>query len=194
MSTDAGELLLFPLRTVLVPGARLGLRVFEARYLSLVSECSRSGAGFGVCLLLEGGEVGAGATPAAIGTEALIEDFGTGRDGLLTLSVRGARRFRVLRTRVRDNGLAVGEVAWLPPDADDALRPEHALLATLLTGILEQLGGEHVKAPSRCLDDAAWVGWRLVELLPLSDAQRQELLQAPDPHARLERILALVPD
>lgn len=194
MKPGACELLLFPLRTVLVPGAGLGLRVFEARYLSLVSECSRSGSGFGVCLLLDGSETGAGATPAAIGTEARIEDFGTGGDGLLTLQVRGARRFRVLHTRVRDNGLVVGEVEWLPPDDDEELRPEHALLATLLGGILEQAGGEHAKAPSTRMDDAAWVGWRLAELLPLSDAQRQEVLQAADPHARLDRILALVPE
>ena len=100
MSSDA-ERLLFPLPTVLVPGAILGLRVFEARYLDLVSECSRTGRGFGVCLLVEDGDAGAGATPAAHGTEAVIEDFGSGRDGLLTLRVRGRRRFHVLRTRVR---------------------------------------------------------------------------------------------
>ena len=88
----------------------------------------------------------------------------------------------------------MGEVEWLPPDADDALRPEHALLATLLTGILEQAGGEHARAPSPRMDEAAWVGWRLVELLPLSDAQRQEALQAPDPHARLDLVLAMVPE
>ena len=190
----ADELLLFPLRTVLVPGARLGLRIFEARYLDMVSECSRGGAGFGVCLLLDGGAGGAAATPAAHGTEALIEDFGTGRDGLLALQVRGARRFRVVRTRVRDNGLLVGEVDWAPPDPDDVLRPEHGLLATLLERLLEQVGGEHARAPAARLDDAAWIGWRLVELLPISDAQRQELLQEPDPHARLDRLLALVPD
>lgn len=194
MSAAAGELLLFPLRTVLVPGAALGLRVFEARYLDLVSECSRAGCGFGVCLLLEGGETGAGAAPATYGTEAVIEDFGRGDDGLLTLRVRGARRFRVLRTRVRDNGLLVGEVQWLPPDSDDEVRAEHALLATLLIGILDQVGGEHAKAPSGRLDEAAWIGWRLAELLPISDEQRQGLLQEPDPHARLERLLALVPE
>jgi Lon protease-like protein len=199
MTTQAGELLLFPLRTVLFPGASLGLRVFEARYLELVSECSRDGTGFGVCLLLEGGlleggETGAHAIPAAIGTEAVIEDFGTGRDGLLSLQVRGARRFRVLRTRVRDNGLLVGDVEWLPRDTDDELRAEHALLGTLLIGILDQVGGEYARAPSKCLDDAAWVGWRLAELLPISDAQRQQVLQEPDPHARLDQLLALVPE
>jgi Lon protease-like protein len=42
------------------------------------------------------------------------------------------------------------------------------------------------------LDDAAWIGWRLVELLPLSDRQRQALLQEDDPHVRLDELLALV--
>lgn len=190
----AKELLLFPLRTVLVPGASLGLRVFEARYLDLVAECSRGGNGFGVCLLLDGDEAGAGATPAAHGTEAVIEDFGTGSDGLLTLRVRGARRFRALRTRVRDNGLLVGEVDWLPPDPDEELRAEHGLLLTLLLRILDKVGGEHARAPSERLDDAAWIGWRLAELLPISDAERQALLQEPDPHVRLDRLLALVPE
>lgn len=194
MKSVANELLLFPLRTVLVPGASLGLRVFEARYLDLVSECSRGGHGFGVCLLLQGDGPGTPPAPAAHGTEAMIEDFGSGEDGLLTLRLRGARRFRVSRTRVRGNGVLVGDVEWLAPDPDDELRPEHALLGTLLVKLLEQVGGEHAEAPAARLDEAAWVGWRLAELLPISDAQRLALLAQPDPHARLERLLAMIPE
>jgi len=190
MPLAASPLALFPLRTVLVPGGTLGLRVFEPRYLDLVRDCGRSGEGFGVCLILEGQEAGAVATTAAFGTEARIEDFGTGDDGLLTLRVRGRRRFHVQRTRVRDNGLIVASVDWRDPDPDDDLRPEHAVLALVLKHILEQVDGEHVMSVQ--LDDAAWVGWRLVELLPLSDRQRQALLQEDDPHARLDQILGLV--
>ena len=84
---------LFPLHAVLVPGAVLGLRVFEPRYLDLVRECGRDGTGFGICLILEGEEAGAAATPAAFGTEARIEDFGSDDSGTLTLRVRGHRRF-----------------------------------------------------------------------------------------------------
>src|SRR3546814_14351400 len=64
--------------------------------------------------------------------EAVIEDFGTGDDGLLTLQVRGARRFHVERVRVRDSGLQVASVAWCEPDRDDPLRPEHGRLSTIL--------------------------------------------------------------
>jgi Lon protease-like protein len=194
MPTQLQTLGLFPLPAVLLPGAALGLRVFEPRYLDLVRECGRQGSGFGVCLLLpgEGGEDGTAAAPAAYGTEARIEDFGND-DGLLTLRVRGRRRFRVLRTRIRGNGLVVGEVQWRDPDPDDELRPEHALLGLLLQRILDQAGGEHAGATPAQLDDAAWVGWRLAELLPVTDLQRQQLLQEDDPHARLQQLLALMP-
>lgn len=182
---------LFPLHTVLLPGATLALRVFEPRYLDLVRECGRSGNGFGVCLILSGG-ADVAAAPAAFGTEARIEDFGTGDDGLLTLSVRGIRRFHVRRTRVRDNGLVVADVQWCEPDPDDELRPQHAVLSVLLQRIVEQVGGEFARAAVAQFDDAAWVGWRLAELLPLADQQRQALLQQDDPHARLDQLLALI--
>ena len=183
---------LFPLHTVLLPGASLGLRVFEPRYLDLVRECGRSGDGFGVCMILDGEEAGAPATPAAFGTEARIEDFGTGDDGLLTLQVRGARRFHVRRTRVRDNGLLVADVDWREDGDADELRPQHGLLAMVLERILEQVGGEHAQASASRLDDAAWIGWRLAELLPLSNGQRQSLLQDDDPHARLDQLLGMM--
>jgi len=188
----SSSLPLFPLKTVLVPGASLALRVFEPRYLDLVRECGRNGSTFGVCLLLDGEEAGIAASTAAVGTEAAIEDFGTGDDGLLALHVRGRRRFQARRTRVRDNGLVVATVDWRDVDVDDELRPEHAVLGQVLRHILEQVGGEHAQAAATRLDDAAWVGWRLVELLPLSDRQRQALLQQDDPHERLDELLALV--
>ncbi|WP_411833960.1 LON peptidase substrate-binding domain-containing protein [Pseudoxanthomonas mexicana] len=181
---------LFPLHTVLLPGAALGLRVFERRYLDLVRDCGRSGRGFGVCLILEGGETGAPATPAAFGTEAIIEDFDTGADGLLMLKLRGMRRFHVQRTRVRDNGLVIGDVEWLPADPGDELRPEHGLLATLLQTLLEQIGNATLAVTPAQMDQAAWVGWRLAELLPLTSDQRLGVLQLDDPHARLDRLLA----
>ena len=191
---SSAPLSLFPLPTVLVPGASLGLRVFEPRYLDLVRECGRNQCGFGVCLVIEGDGTGEAPAAAAYGTEALIEDFDTGDDGLLTLRVRGARRFHAGEVRVRDNGLQVATVEWCEPDPVDPVRPEHGLLATLLQTVLEQVGGEHSRVVDERIDDAAWVGWRLAEMLPLEDTQRQQLLQIDDPHERMDRLLSLLPD
>ncbi|MHC9086748.1 LON peptidase substrate-binding domain-containing protein [Luteimonas sp. RIT-PG2_3] len=183
---------LFPLQTVLVPGGALGLRVFEARYLDLVRDCGRHGHGFGVCMIVEGREAGQPAVPAAFGTEALIEDFDTGPDGLLHLRVRGARRFHVERTRVRDNGLIVADVRWCAPDPTVELQPQHALLGEVLARIIEQIDTLDIDATRQQLDDAAWVGWRLAELLPLTLAQRQALLQEDDPDLRLDALVGLI--
>ena len=193
MPAEITSLPLFPLHSVLLPGATIGLRVFERRYLDLVRDCGRTGSSFGVCLILDGSDVGAPAVPAAYGTEVRIEDFDVGNDGVLVLRLRGTRRFRVQRSRVRDNGLVVGEVSWCEPDSDDELRPEHGLLATVIERMLEQVGGEFASAGPGLLDQSAWVGWRLAELLPLSEGQRLSLLQEDDPHRRLEQLLAWMP-
>ena len=180
---------IFPLHQVLLPEAALSLRVFERRHLDMLRDGGRHGGGFGVCLILSGGEAGVPATPAAWGVEARVEDFDTRPDGLLQLRVRGARRFRARRMRVRDNGLLMADVGWREPDGDDELRPEHALLGTVLEHMLERAGQDDVRVPACRFDEAGWVGWRLADLLPLCASQRLALLQEDDVHARLDRLL-----
>lgn len=187
----AEPLPLFPLHAVLFPGAGLQLRVFEPRYLDMLGECGRAGTGFGVCLIAEGEETGAPATTAGFGTEALIEDFDVGPDGLLLLRVRGARRFRVLRTRVRGNGLVEADVEWRDDDPVVELQSQHVLLADVLRSVLEQIGAD-VSVPETRFDDAAWVGWRLAELLPMTLPQRLALLEEDDPDRRLDALLELI--
>lgn len=188
------ELALFPLDTVLFPGGMLALRIFETRYLDLIRDCGRHDRGFGVCLILDGSEAGVPATPAALGCEARIVDFSSTSDGLLGLSVQGARRFRVERTRVRDNGLVVADVRWLEEAPQSRPRPEHELLAMLLQRVLDRAGDPFDKVDKSCFDDAAWVAWRLAEWLPLENRERQRLLQEDDSHARLQFLVERLPD
>lgn len=192
-SAAALDIPLFPLNTVLFPGGLLNLRVFERRYLDMVRDCARTGAGFGVCLILHGREVGEPAVPAAIGTLAHIVDFYTQPDGLLGICVNGGRRFHVDRSRVRDNGLAHGEVRLLPEDSSVPVPPEFQLLATILERLLEKSRDAHGKAPRQNYDDAGWVGFRLAEALPIDNRERQHLLQLGDPLDRLEQLVQYLP-
>lgn len=179
---------LFPLSAVLFPGGLLNLRIFEQRYLDLVRDCSRNGSGFGVCLILEGREVGEPALPAAVGTLARITDFCVLPDGLLGISAEGGERFQAATTRVRDNGLVHGEVRFWTDEPVIQVPPEHGLLATILERLLDQIGGAFAKADRARLDDASWVGFRLAELLPLEQTEKQHLLQMVDPLQRLARL------
>lgn len=185
---------LFPLGAVLFPGGRVSLRVFEQRYLDLVARCSRSGEGFGICLIAAGEEVGEPAVPAGVGTEAVIVDFAQTDDGLLAITVEGRRRFRVAACGARDDGLVVADVEWLPETPPQPPHAEHALLAVLLARILDKAGEEHSGVGKRELADAAWIGWRLAEWLPLENDERQALLELDDPHARLQALVERLPD
>jgi Lon protease-like protein len=184
---------LFPLSSVLFPGAPLNLRIFELRYLDLIRECSRAGSGFGVCLILDGREAGEPALPAAVGTLARITDFCTLPDGLLGISAEGGERFQVSSTHVRDNGLVHGEVRFWPAEPHVQVPPEHGLLATILERLLDQIGTAYARVERARFDDASWVGFRLGELLPLEQPEKQHLLQMTDPVRRLAQLQHYIP-
>jgi len=185
MRAAPDDLPLFPLSTVLYPGGRLDLRIFERRYLDLIRDCTRTGSPFGVCLIVRGHEAGAPALPAAFGTSARVEDFSMLPDGLLGIVARGERRFHVDRTRVRDNGLIVAKIALAEPETALPVPPEYSVLTTILARMAEQVGGELGAAPKERFDDSSWVAFRLAEMLPLENEERQQLLQESSAVARL---------
>jgi len=80
---------LFPLHTVLFPGGPLPLRIFEARYLDMVSDCLKRDRGFGVVLIEQGREVGEAASCHEVGTLARIIDWDKRDHGLLEIICQG---------------------------------------------------------------------------------------------------------
>ena len=184
------ELALFPLNTVLFPGGRLPLRIFETRYMDMAKACLKDDAPFGVCLIVQGKEVGEPALPAPVGTLARIGEWDMPQLGVLQVVARGEQRFRILERRVQPDGLAVGTVELIDDEADLPVPESCKTCVRLLERIIEQHAG--LLEPPHRLDSAAWVGARLAELLPLPLAAKQELLELSDAGARLERLNALI--
>ena len=178
---------LFPLHTVLFPGGILPLRVFETRYLDMVSECLRTESGFGVCLITAGTETGNPVECHEIGTLARIVDWDEGEDGLLRITVKGEKRFRILQKHIRQNQLLEGDVDIISNDEDEEL----PLKFQLLSDLLRQIAGKF-ELPYRMEHEkymrAGWVGCRLAELLPIELSDKQALLEMDDPMRRLEQI------
>jgi uncharacterized protein len=185
----ASELLLFPLSTVLFPGGPLRLRIFEPRYLDMVRHCLKESRPFGVVLILEGLEAGEAVNVSATGTSARLVDFDTLPDGLLGIDCLGEQRFRLRRRWRQADGLNVAEVDYLPDDAPCELPAELAHLGELLREVLPQLGDRYTHVTA-CYDDAGWVSNRWAEVLPLSCAEQQQLLELDDPLARLTQVAA----
>ncbi|MDO9599513.1 MAG: LON peptidase substrate-binding domain-containing protein [Azoarcus sp.] len=183
MSTSV-SLPLFPLNTVLFPEGLLPLRVFEARYMDMVTRCMREGSSFGICLIAAGPEVGEAALPHPVGTEARIERWEMDEPGVLSIIVRGARRFRIVDHEVERDGLLNGEVVWLPEPAVQPVPAAQADILPLLQ-VLAAEAGDRMPQPHR-FDDAAWVGARYAEMLPIPAVARQRLLELDDVVSRLE--------
>jgi Lon protease-like protein len=183
------ELPLFPLSTVLFPGGPLRLRIFEPRYLDMVRSCLKASRAFGVVLILEGQEAGEVVSVAGSGTSARVVDFDMLPDGLLAIDCLGEQCFRVLRRWQQQDGLNIGEVEYLPEDVPCALPAELLHLGDLLRELLPQLGERYAHVVAR-YEDAGWVANRWAEVLPLTAAEKQQLLELADPLARLAQVAA----
>ena len=177
---------LFPLRTVLYPGGPLPLRIFEPRYLDMISDCLKREHPFGVLLIRSGSETGP-ATTYEIGTMARIADWYQGSDGLLGVTAIGQGRFRLLDQQRRTDGLNVGDVELLATGRPQRLPEEFTPLANILASVLDDLGRLY-ESLERRYDDADWVGYRFAEILPISPEEKQHCLELEDPIERLQLV------
>ncbi|MDT8388590.1 MAG: LON peptidase substrate-binding domain-containing protein [Thiogranum sp.] len=184
---DPEEITLFPLQTVLFPGGVLPLRIFEPRYLDMVSECLRAQRGFGICAIRSGAETGKAADCYATGTLARIQDFDRDENNLLSVVVQGERRFRIVARRLTHNQLLRADVSWLDEGADAALPVRHQPLAKLLAQLLRRAGKPYTDLPAD-YEHTAWVVARLTELLPFALSDKQRLLEMDAPLERLDAL------
>ncbi len=184
---------LFPLNTVLFPGGILPLKIFEARYLDLVSECLRTDKEFGICLISSGDEVAGSAKCYEIGTMAKIIDWDKRDDGLLEIVVEGGQRFRLLDKRERANHLAEGDVLLIEDDDYEEIPVQYQLLSDLLRQIAQKFELSY-QSEHELYENAAWVGYRLSEVLPLESDERQALLEIDNVMIRLQHIQDAIED
>ena len=182
---DKLDIPLFPLNTVLFPGGRQPLKVFEQRYLDMCAACMKEGTPFGICLIDKGNEVGEAATPHSIGTLATISEWDMEQLGILQITALGGRRFRILESRTDQDHLLRASVELLAESPPHAVPPERERLLPLLRQIVSDTGEQRVPEPHR-FDDAEWVGYRLTEVLPIQNLAKQKLLELEEPLVRLE--------
>ena len=181
----AQEVFIFPLNTVLFPGGVLPLKIFEQRYLDMTKTCIGEDRPFGVCLIKEGRETGTPAVPEEIGCLARITQWDMPQLGVFQLLTEGTRRFRILHSSVGKFGLISATIETLPAESEVA--PRDTLCKEVLKAIIDKVGAEHFPAPHR-FDDAAWISYRLSEVLPIGLDVKQQLLQLADPQARLSQL------
>lgn len=182
---------LFPLSGLVMPDGLMPLRLFERRYLDMVSSSLKTDTGFGICLIKEGQEAGKPANPYPWGTHVKIVDFSQGDDGLLNIVAQGIEEFELQDVNTETSGLLTGNVTLQPRfRAAGETGIDVSSLADKLDLILRFVD-HHVSYPEKKLDDPEWVCNRLMELLPLENADKYDLLCLRSLDARLEALSKL---
>lgn len=180
---------LFPLNTVLFPGSILPLQIFEQRYLNLVTDCMKQQTGFVAVLISEGKEVGA--TPQIYCTGCYVEiiDWEALENGLLGISVQAKYRARLSNSSVRDDGLLLAEVSPLDSTLDnDPVLPEaFKPLSDTLRQLLNHPFAERYKGKLD-FNNTADICYRLGELLPISNKEKQLLLETETTEQMLDQL------
>ena len=178
---------LFPVNSVLFPDGVVRLKVFEARYIDLVSRCLKNEQPFGMCLIHQGAEVGEAAEPCKVGTLAHITDWDMPQQGVFNITVRGGRRFRVIDYVIGSDQSIRSRVSLLDELPRQKITEDFQESVTILQKMLHRAGREY-SASSQRMCDVDWVANRLAEMLPVDNIDRQSLLEQDDALLRLQAI------
>ncbi|MBE9515399.1 MAG: LON peptidase substrate-binding domain-containing protein [Proteobacteria bacterium] len=178
---------LFPVDSVLFPDGIVRLKVFETRYIDMVSRCLKSEQPFGLCLIRQGAEVGKAAEPCKIGTLAHITEWDMPQQGVINITVQGGRRFRINDVEVVADQSIRAQVSLLDELPREKIGTGFEGAVSILQKMLTRLRSEQFALPHRS-DDVDWVANRLAELLPMENIDRQNLLEQDDALLRLQAI------
>jgi uncharacterized protein len=171
---------LFPLPTILVPHGKMSLQIFEQRYLNLIKQCLRESTTFGLIQLQKGSELmrdGRRSPPivASRGTVAAIVDWDQLSNGLLGVTIQGQQTFLANALSVAADGLVVCEAEFEPVLESVPMQSVWDGLAEVLASLETH---PHVESLQLQVDyqDAWQVGYHLLQLLPLEESLKLELL------------------
>lgn len=193
--SDTITMPLFPLSTVMFPGARIPLQIFEPRYMDMVKNCMRDGSPFGIVNLVVGSEVASRYSDLpsfeAVGCAVNIVDWSALPHGRLGIVVEGVQKIQVLEAQRDKSNLNIGEVIYLPEEEDCQLPEEFLPMWELLDTLQEH---EAIQRLMLNIDSrsAISVANHLSALLPIDDDQKQALLEQTNPLDRLELLAEFV--
>lgn len=167
------ELALFPLKTVLLPGNSLALKIFEPRYSDMIADCMRDQKPFGIVLIYSGEETDTDIDIYTTGTTATVIDWQNRDDGLLGITVQGQQRFQVISSHTEASGLLIAQIEYLEDDVEQDMPDQFYYMQELLQHISAHRQGNIIPL------DFCSIVYQLIYLLPIDQTLKQQLLEVP---------------
>jgi uncharacterized protein len=189
---------MFPLNTVIFPGLRVPLNVFEDRYRALVHHLLRvedpTERVFGSVGIREGYEVGEHGTQSLfrVGCRVQLTEVESHADGTFSIEAVGLGRIELERLDT-SGSFPVGHVVDRPePEADvpaELVERAAAMFVAYRAALADIAADPYLGDLPR---DPSYLSWTLAAVAPLPLHQRQSLLEAEDATSRLELVTALL--
>lgn len=176
---------LFPLTAHVLPKGKLPLRIFEPRYIRMVTAAASQKREFCMCMLdsMAAPETFLNMYPLI--TRVHIADFNLLPGGILGITVEGMELRRLNRVWQEPDGLKVGESEVVVPWQPRALQDEHTILAQQLKRLYQETDSLRQLELTFNEQDASWLCLRWLELLPMKTDDKQLLIEQPDCTAAL---------
>lgn len=181
---------------VLFPQTFMTLNVLEPRYERMVKECLTQQAGIGILYRWESSSTEMSQEELStlrgqIGTYGLISDWYPQPDNTLSLNIDGLSRFEVAEVTQEADGLVIADVSWLEEEGDIPVSQKHQPLVDLLSEISHHPLAEGLECNFN-LKDAVDVSLNLAHLMPISDSDKQKLLECHSADQRLDTLAELL--
>ncbi|MES0326932.1 MAG: LON peptidase substrate-binding domain-containing protein [Gammaproteobacteria bacterium] len=184
---DKHHLPLFPLNSVIFVNGILQLQIFEQRYLNMVKSCMKNQHGFIAVLIRDGNEVGDIPETYSVGTYVEIIDWDSLENNLLSITIQGQQRVSIKNTHIHDDNLISAQINYL----DNLESLETDIIDEDLIALLQTLHKHPfvaAKYPDINYSSLLEIAYKLCELLPLSNAEKQRLLEAEQIDSLLDQL------
>lgn len=189
---DANRVIpIFPLQRVVFPDSVLRLQIFEQRYLDMIARQLSQQQGFGVTLIKKGNEAGIPATPFEFGTYVEIVDFDQKDNGLLLITCVGKQRFRINSQTIMPDKLITANVSWLDNVQQRPMTDDQSELVNLLSDLSKHPQVDILDIPERWTE-LSFVLERLTEYMPISERQKQAVLEENDLDTRIAMLYQML--
>ncbi len=187
----------FPLSTVLFPGAILPLHIFEERYKAMVRYAMENGARFGLSYRKDA-DVGAETPPdiGSIGTIARIEALVPVEEGRMNLVSIGEIRYRLLKFDQVEPFLIAKVEPFIddlePDDASDRLFEDLTETCKKFLAAAQTLNELGAPITQELPDDPEAFSLLVSSALPIDNDRKQRLLEMTSTRLRLTRLRSYV--
>tara|TARA_B100000029_G_scaffold514125_1_gene615771 strand:+ start:43 stop:645 length:603 start_codon:yes stop_codon:yes gene_type:complete len=178
---------IFPLRSIVLPGGLFPLRIFERRYLDMVTQCIKEDKGFCIALVKKENTDNYTTDVFEFGSYVKISDWNKLPDGLLGITVEGRKIVKILRSSLDKNGLLNGKINTIDPEKEYLVPQKYRSLSDFYRKISPGLK-DFISYKQEKYSDASWLSYRLTECLPIDLKTKADLIAMNSSLDRLEKI------